>query len=166
MPSGSPETVWAVILRTGGNSLGLPGIAFALSLLFGILLGLSAVRTNPPGVAAWPVPASAVSLALPSFYIGAVTVTATIFWLLYGGEQEDGRVTWVDRRGVWPDSPTAPAASSALAANRSPMCAANCAAAARSAAPSSPAATSRYGRCPSAWERRSTAERWRRTGCM
>ena len=83
MPGGSVETVPAAILRTSAASLGLLAIAFALSLVIGLLLGLSAVRTNPPGVAPWLVPVSSVSLSMPSFYIGAVVLTLAIYYLLF-----------------------------------------------------------------------------------
>lgn len=81
LPGGSIETVLEAVVRTGRASLGLLAIAFTLSLLLGLLLGLASIRTNPPRVAGWLVPVAAVSLSMPSFYIGALLVTASIFYL-------------------------------------------------------------------------------------
>lgn len=85
MPGGGSEDLVEALFRTGQASLGLLGIAFAVALVVGVVLGLASVRTQPPGVAAWLVPVSAVSLSMPSFYIGAVLVTASIFYLFRAG---------------------------------------------------------------------------------
>jgi peptide/nickel transport system permease protein len=83
MPSGSIETILGALARTGAASLGLLGIVFALSVALGLIFGLSAVRIQPRGVVAWLIPASTVSLAMPSFYVGAILITATLFYLLW-----------------------------------------------------------------------------------
>lgn len=83
MPGGSVESIPAAMIRTGAASLGLLGIVFALSLLIGLALGLASVRTQPPGVAGWLIPVSTVSLAMPGFYVGAILITATVFYLLW-----------------------------------------------------------------------------------
>lgn len=83
MPGGSIETVWAAVQRTSQASLGLMAIAFALAALIGVGLGVRAVRTQPPSIAGWLIPATTISLAMPSFYIGAVILTATVYYLLF-----------------------------------------------------------------------------------
>src|SRR5690242_13487978 len=70
LPGGNIETIPEVLLRTAQASLGLVALAFVVAVVLGLLLGLAAVRTNPPGVAPWLIPISAVSLSMPSFYIG------------------------------------------------------------------------------------------------
>src|SRR3990172_1465536 len=74
MPGGSVESISGAVIRTGTASLGLLGIVFAISLIAGLILGLSAVRTQPPGVVGWLIPLSTVSRAMPSFYVGAVFI--------------------------------------------------------------------------------------------
>jgi ABC-type dipeptide/oligopeptide/nickel transport system permease component len=86
MAGGSTESLTAALARTGLNSLGLLLIAFGLSVLFGLVIGLYAVRTQPVGAAPWLAPLASVSLSMPSFYIGAVLVTASIFYLLNAGK--------------------------------------------------------------------------------
>lgn len=81
LPGGNIETVPAALLRTAGASLGLVALAFTLAVGLGLLLGLLSVRTHPAGVAPWLIPLSAVSLSMPSFYIGALLLTASIFYL-------------------------------------------------------------------------------------
>lgn len=81
LPGGNIETIPEALLRTAQTSLGLVALAFAVAVGLGLLLGLLSVRTNPPGVAPWLIPLSAVSLSMPSFYIGALLLTASIFYL-------------------------------------------------------------------------------------
>jgi peptide/nickel transport system permease protein len=65
------------------NSLGLLGLAFFISLMIGIPIGISAVKVEPPRVAKWLIPISTISLAMPGFYIGAMLITLSIYYLLY-----------------------------------------------------------------------------------
>jgi peptide/nickel transport system permease protein len=83
MPGGSIETIGEALRRTGQASLGLIAIAFVLALVVGLGVGIRAVRTQPPGVAGWLVPAATLSLAMPSFYIGAVILTIAIYYFLF-----------------------------------------------------------------------------------
>ncbi len=71
-------------------SLGLLGIAFTLSLLVGALVGWVAAQTNPPRIAAWLIPVTTVSLAMPGFYIGASLITGSVYYLLYTPATQQG----------------------------------------------------------------------------
>ena len=71
-------------------SLGLLVIALGLSVLLGLALGLFAVRNQPPGVRGWFTPLSTLGLAMPSFYIGSLSILAIVYLALAkgpGGEQ-------------------------------------------------------------------------------
>lgn len=87
MPGGSSESVLAATQRSVQASLGLLGIAFGCALVLGLLLGLLAVRTQPPRIAPWLIPLSSVTLAMPSFYTGAVILTIAIYYLLFVAEK-------------------------------------------------------------------------------
>jgi ABC-type dipeptide/oligopeptide/nickel transport system permease component len=65
------------------NSLGLLGIAFAISIAFGLVIGVYAAKADPPRVTRWLIPLSTVSLAMPGFYVGAVLITISVYALLY-----------------------------------------------------------------------------------
>ncbi len=64
-------------------SLGLLGLSFSISLLIGIVIGISSTKVNPPRVARWLIPVSTMSLAMPGFYVGALLVTISVLFLLY-----------------------------------------------------------------------------------
>jgi ABC-type dipeptide/oligopeptide/nickel transport system permease component len=83
MPGSRTDDVLETLTRGAQASLGLLGIAFGLALAAGLLLGLLAVRASPPGVRGWLIPLSSLSLSMPSFYIGAVILTITIYYLLF-----------------------------------------------------------------------------------
>lgn len=71
-----------LVAEAARASLGLLVIAFSISLLLGLLLGLYAVRTDPPGSATWLIPLSTVGLAMPGFYVGIVLVAGMILYTL------------------------------------------------------------------------------------
>ncbi len=79
------EPVFAAISRASVASLGLMAIALILSSLIGLLLGLLAVRPEPPRLAKWLTLISTIGLAMPSFYIGSLFVWALISYLFIGG---------------------------------------------------------------------------------
>ena len=66
-------------LASGGLIL----IAFLISTMLGCAIGLNAVRTSPLRVSGWVIPVSTISLAMPGFYIGALLITASVFYLLF-----------------------------------------------------------------------------------
>jgi peptide/nickel transport system permease protein len=80
--SGGRGPLLAFVLDASRATLGLLALAFLLSLILGLLLGLQAVRTRPPGASTWLIPVSTVGLAMPGFYIGILAVSALIFYTL------------------------------------------------------------------------------------
>jgi peptide/nickel transport system permease protein len=81
-PSGAP--VLQTIASAAVASLGLLGIALALSVLIGVGLGISAVRVQPAGIAAWLTVGTTVGLAMPGFYIGTMLLLVCLNLLIYG----------------------------------------------------------------------------------
>lgn len=66
-------------------SAGLLGLALFFSVIIGFLLGLSAVRNEPPGVRRWLTFVSTSGLAMPSFYIGSLLIVSSISYVLWKG---------------------------------------------------------------------------------
>lgn len=84
MPN-SEETIPQAILRMGGASLGLLALAFALSVIVGILLGMMATRSEPPQSRGWLSGLSTLGQALPSFYAGSLLIVGSLFYALWRG---------------------------------------------------------------------------------
>jgi ABC-type dipeptide/oligopeptide/nickel transport system permease component len=72
------ENIWKATIA----SAGLLAIALALSIAIGVVLGLIAVRNQPPGVRGWLTPLSTVGLAMPGFYIGSLSILAIVYLAL------------------------------------------------------------------------------------
>ena len=87
MPIGVTDSVAGAVGRALGASLGLLVVAFALSVSVGLVLGMAAVRVETGWVRQWLVPLSAVGLAMPSFYVGALLVMGLVSLTLAGGEE-------------------------------------------------------------------------------
>ena len=66
-------------------SVGLLLIALTVSTLLGLLLGMLAVRNQPPGLRGWFTPFSSLGLAMPSFYVGSLSVLAIVYLALATG---------------------------------------------------------------------------------
>lgn len=66
-------------------SIGLLGLALLLSVVIGVILGLTAVRNEPPGVRRWLTFVSTSGLAMPSFYIGSLLIVSSISYVLWKG---------------------------------------------------------------------------------
>jgi ABC-type dipeptide/oligopeptide/nickel transport system permease component len=66
-------------------SLGLLTIALLCSILFGLVLGFLAVRNQPPGVRDWLTPVSTIGLAMPSFYIGSLSILGIVYYAMVTG---------------------------------------------------------------------------------
>ena len=56
-----------------------------LSVVAGWMLGMAAVRTQPPRVARWMTIFSTVGLATPSFYLGALFIVAMSAYVIARG---------------------------------------------------------------------------------
>jgi peptide/nickel transport system permease protein len=66
-------------------SLGLLVIALVVSSLLGLGLGMMAVRNQPPGLRGWFTPFTSLGLAMPSFYVGSLSVLAIVYLALATG---------------------------------------------------------------------------------
>ena len=64
------------------SSLGLAGLALALSALLGLFLGVLAARAEPRGVARWFTLVSSPGLAMPSFYIGNLLILGMLTYVI------------------------------------------------------------------------------------
>ena len=88
MPGSSGEFGERLLSATQA-SLGLLAIALLISVILGFLLGVAAVRTQPPGVRRWLTPLSTLGLAMPSFYLGSLGILAIVFYVLWRGPGSD-----------------------------------------------------------------------------
>jgi peptide/nickel transport system permease protein len=86
LPRGVSESVVEAVAAAAGNSLGLLAVAFVLSVIVGLVLGMGAVRVETGWVRQWLVPLSAVGLAMPSFYVGGLLVMAVLAYTLGQGD--------------------------------------------------------------------------------
>ncbi|HRW08428.1 MAG TPA: ABC transporter permease [Caldilineaceae bacterium] len=84
MPTVAAEPIGALLLQTGLVSLGLLLIAFVLSTLLGLVIGVAGVRNQPPRLAPWFTPFTALGLATPGFYLGTIVITLLLVLLIYG----------------------------------------------------------------------------------
>ena len=76
------EEFLTMFRQAAGASLGLLGISLAVSILLGFVLGLMAVRSQPPGVRRWLTPLSTLGLAMPSFYLGSLGILVVVYYVL------------------------------------------------------------------------------------
>ena len=77
--------VRTVVLDAVPPSLILLSAAFLFSLVFGLILGLTAVRASPPGLRPWLPPLASMGLAAPSFFIAALGITLVLAFYLRSG---------------------------------------------------------------------------------
>lgn len=92
LPGGArsgPLTLGDTLRNAVNASMGLLGIALLVSVTAGLIIGLAAVRQEPPGVARWLTGVSTVGLAMPSFYIGSLMIVGMVFYVLYGGPEAE-----------------------------------------------------------------------------
>lgn len=78
------EPVLQAISRLSLNSLALVGLALAISILLGILLGRLAVRRDSPKVAPWLTVLATLGLASPGLYIAILVITFFVILTVYG----------------------------------------------------------------------------------
>ncbi len=86
LPIGVGETVIGRVGQALAASLGLLAVAFLLSVVVGLVLGMAAVRVETGWVRQWLVPLSAAGLAMPSFYVGALLVMGLVSLTISRGE--------------------------------------------------------------------------------
>ncbi len=78
MPVGVNNSILGEVAKASLVSFGLLALAFVLSLVLGLALGLSSVKTDPPQTAPWLSALVTVGLAMPSFYIGTLLVSVLL----------------------------------------------------------------------------------------
>lgn len=83
VPGTAADSLGLLILNAIGASLGLLGLAFALSVLLGVSLGLLAVRDQPPRIAPWLTTGTTLGLAMPTFFFGILGVSAVVMFLIW-----------------------------------------------------------------------------------
>jgi peptide/nickel transport system permease protein len=86
MPNNEP--FWSAFNRAGVASFGLLGLALFFSVIVGLLLGLRAVRLNPPRVSSWLTILASVGLASPAFYIGVLLIAFSVIYVIWGPGSE------------------------------------------------------------------------------
>ena len=84
MPTAKGVSILEMLAPAVQASLGLLLIAFCIALVAGLTLGYFATRNDPPSIAGWLVPFSTVGMAMPSFYIGSLLITFTVYLALHG----------------------------------------------------------------------------------
>jgi len=84
MPTAKGISILEMLGPATKASLGLLLLAFSIALVVGFLLGYFATRNNPPSIAGWLVPITTVGMAMPSFYVGSLLITFTVFLALRG----------------------------------------------------------------------------------
>lgn len=73
-------------------SLGLLAIALSLSIVVGLILGLMAVRNQPPSVRGWLSILSTIGLSMPSFYIGSLCILVVVFVIILRGPNSESLI--------------------------------------------------------------------------
>lgn len=82
MPTNEP--IASMLLRSSIASMGLLAISSILSIFFGLILGMVAVRIVPARISGWLTLTSTIGLAAPSFYIGILLISGSVIYLIYG----------------------------------------------------------------------------------
>jgi peptide/nickel transport system permease protein len=85
MPIGVNEPILDTLVKASLASLGLVSVAFGLSVLLGLGLGLMSVKIDPPRTEPWLTVLSTTGLAMPSFYIGTLLVSGLLLQAIRGG---------------------------------------------------------------------------------
>ena len=80
------DSIAQVVWQAAGYSAVLLGVAFVISLIAGVLLGLLAARTYPARVAHWLAAVAAIGNATPSFYLGILGIGAILAVGSTGGQ--------------------------------------------------------------------------------
>lgn len=80
-----PSEIGEVLWNATRASLGLLALSLVISGMLGFIIGLAAVKNNPPIVRRWLTWVSTVGLAMPSFYIGSLLIFAMVFYVIRRG---------------------------------------------------------------------------------
>jgi peptide/nickel transport system permease protein len=83
VPGTAAEPLARLIIQAIGASLGLLGLAFLLSVVVGLGLGMLAVRDRPPRIAPWLTAGATLGLAVPTFFFGILGVSAVVIFLIW-----------------------------------------------------------------------------------
>ena len=78
------DTIASYVADAAIASMGLLGLAFLLSLLLGLFLGVSSVRAEPPRVAFWLTSVSTLGLAMPSYFAGSLLIAGLLAYAIWG----------------------------------------------------------------------------------
>jgi ABC-type dipeptide/oligopeptide/nickel transport system permease component len=73
-------------------SIGLLAIALSLSIMIGLIIGLLAVRNQPPSVRGWLSIISTIGLSMPSFYIGSLCILVIVFVIILHGPNSESLI--------------------------------------------------------------------------
>jgi peptide/nickel transport system permease protein len=90
LPIGVGQPISEVVVSATLASLGLLAVAFACSVVLGLVLGFRAARADPPAVGAWLAPLSTVGLAMTGFYLGTIFVIGLLNYRLRYGPEAPG----------------------------------------------------------------------------
>jgi peptide/nickel transport system permease protein len=83
IPGSGQGPIGEALLQACKASAGLLIIVIPLSVLLGILFGMSAAKAEPPKVARWLTFISTLGLAMPSFYLGSLLIVGSILYALH-----------------------------------------------------------------------------------
>ena len=89
LPIGVSDSILEVTTRATVASVGLLGIAFVLSVVLGILLGMLAINRETHHINRWLTTIASIGLAVPGFYLGAVFIIAIVWYTLAQGPKAE-----------------------------------------------------------------------------
>lgn len=82
------QELWQALIA----SVGLLLISLVVSIIGGMVIGLTAVRDDPPGVRGWLTPLSTIGLAMPSFYIASLSILGIVYFVMARGSMTESPV--------------------------------------------------------------------------
>jgi peptide/nickel transport system permease protein len=85
LPIGVSDSILTITAQAAIASVGLLGVAFLLSAMLGILMGMLAVNRETHHVSRWLTTLASIGLAVPGFYLGAIFIIALVWYTLGQG---------------------------------------------------------------------------------
>jgi ABC-type dipeptide/oligopeptide/nickel transport system permease component len=82
---GPSESLGEMLREATKASLALLIPAMLLGTGLGVLVGIQAVRNQPPAVKRWLTPVVTVGLATPTFYLGSLGILAIVYYMIWRG---------------------------------------------------------------------------------